>query len=62
LPHNELTKVVQLGLTTVCSMACLSLNNLSTIKMVANHVLMGFSNIKLVHNNKKILVAHGVVI
>jgi hypothetical protein len=44
-------------------MVGLSLNNLSTIKkLVANHVSMGFSNIKLAHNDEKLLVAHGVVV
>jgi hypothetical protein len=58
-----LTKVVQLGLTTVCSMASLSLNHLSNIKkLVANHVLVGFNNIKLVHNDEKLSMVHGVVI
>ncbi len=38
-------KIVQLGSATICSMASLSLNNLSTIKnLVANRVLVGFNN------------------
>ncbi len=46
---SELTKVVQSLSATSCSMASLSLNNLSTIKkLVANHVFVGFNNIRLV--------------
>jgi hypothetical protein len=40
-----------------------SLNNLSIIKkLVANHVSMGFLNIRLVHNDKILLMAYGVIV
>ncbi len=60
---NVLTKVVQLRLVIVCSMVGFSLNNLSIIKkLVANHVSMGFLNIRLVHNDKILLMAYGVIV
>jgi hypothetical protein len=46
---QKVDKVTQLISITICSMVGLSSNNLSTIKKLgANHVSIGFNNIRLI--------------